>query len=323
MLKWFNRQEETARVEKGLDKTRQSIFGTLHKFFLGKRTIDDSFLDDLEDILISGDVGVKTTLEIIDRLRERVSKNAFTSEKELIDLLHQTISDSLKSGMKGVETFDQFMEQVSLKKPFVILIVGVNGVGKTTTIGKLASRFNKLGKKVVLGAADTFRAAAADQLEIWAKRADVRIVLHQDGADPAAVAFDTVQSAIARNEDVVLIDTAGRLHNKLHLMDELNKIQRSVEKILPGAPHEVFLVLDASTGQNALVQAREFSKVVRISGLVLTKLDGTAKGGIVLGICNELKTPVRFIGVGEQIDDLRPFDPEIFVDALFEGTGKA
>lgn len=323
MLKWFNRQEETARVEKGLDKTRQSLFGTLHKFFLGKRTIDDSFLDDLEDILISGDVGVKTTLEIIDRLRERVSKNAFTSEKELIEQLHETISDSLKSGMKGVETFDQFMEQVSMKKPFVILIVGVNGVGKTTTIGKLASRFNKLGKKVVLGAADTFRAAAADQLEIWAKRAEVRIVLHQDGADPAAVAFDTVQSALARNEDVVLIDTAGRLHNKLHLMDELNKIQRSVEKILPGAPHEVFLVLDASTGQNALVQAREFSKVVRISGLVLTKLDGTAKGGIVLGICNELKTPVRFIGVGEQIEDLRPFDPEIFVDALFEGTGKA
>ncbi|MCK6600276.1 MAG: signal recognition particle-docking protein FtsY [Bacteroidetes bacterium] len=323
MLKWFNRQEETARVEKGLDKTRQSLFGTLHKFFLGKRTIDDSFLDDLEDSLISGDVGVKTTLEIIDRLRERVSKNAFTSEKELIEQLHETISDSLKSGMKGVETFDQFMEQVSMKKPFVILIVGVNGVGKTTTIGKLASRFNKLGKKVVLGAADTFRAAAADQLEIWAKRAEVRIVLHQDGADPAAVAFDTVQSALARNEDVVLIDTAGRLHNKLHLMDELNKIQRSVEKILPGAPHEVFLVLDASTGQNALVQAREFSKVVRISGLVLTKLDGTAKGGIVLGICNELKTPVRFIGVGEQIEDLRPFDPEIFVDALFEGTGKA
>ncbi|MBN8705145.1 MAG: signal recognition particle-docking protein FtsY [Bacteroidetes bacterium] len=323
MLKWFNRQEETARIEKGLDKTKQSIFGTLHKFFLGKRKVDDAFLDDLEDILITGDVGVKTTLEIIDRLREKVAKEAFTSEDELISQLHDTVVTILKSGMNGVESFDHFMEKNDAKKPYVLLIVGVNGVGKTTTIGKLAHLFNSLGKKVVLGAADTFRAAAAEQLEIWAKRADVRIVVHQDGADPASVAFDTVQSAVARKEDIVIIDTAGRLHNKLHLMEELNKIQRSVEKVLPGAPHDVFLILDASTGQNALVQAREFSKVVTISGLVLTKLDGTAKGGIVLGICNELKTPVRFIGIGEKIDDLRPFDPDIFVDALFEGVGKS
>lgn len=323
MLKWFNRQEETARIEKGLDKTKQSIFGTLHKFFLGKRKVDDAFLDDLEDILITGDVGVKTTLEIIDRLRDKVAKEAFTSEDELVGQLHATVVDILKSGMNGVESFEHFMEKNEAKKPYVLLVVGVNGVGKTTTIGKLAHLFNTLGKKVVLGAADTFRAAASEQLGIWAKRADVRIVIHQDGADPASVAFDTVQSAIARNEDIVIIDTAGRLHNKLHLMEELNKIQRSVEKVLPGAPHDVFLVLDASTGQNALVQAREFAKVVSISGLVLTKLDGTAKGGIVLGICNEMKTPVRFIGIGEKIDDLRPFDPDIFVDALFEGVGKS
>ncbi|MCA0446844.1 MAG: signal recognition particle-docking protein FtsY [Bacteroidetes bacterium] len=323
MLKWFNRQEETARIEKGLDKTKQSIFGTLHKFFLGKRKVDDAFLDDLEDILITGDVGVKTTLEIIDRLRDKVAKEAFTSEDELVGQLHSTVVEILKSGMNGVESFDHFMDKNEGKKPYVLLVVGVNGVGKTTTIGKLAHLFNSLGKKVVLGAADTFRAAASEQLGIWAQRAGVRIVIHQDGADPASVAFDTVQSAIARKEDIVIIDTAGRLHNKLHLMEELNKIQRSVEKVLPGAPHDVFLVLDASTGQNALVQAREFAKVVTISGLVLTKLDGTAKGGIVLGICNEMKTPVRFIGIGEKIDDLRPFDPDIFVDALFEGVGKS
>lgn len=323
MLKWFNRQEETARIEKGLDKTKQSIFGTLHKFFLGKRKVDDAFLDDLEDILITGDVGVKTTLEIIDRLRDKVAKEAFTSEDELVGQLHATVVEILKSGMNGVESFDHFMDKNEGKKPYVLLVVGVNGVGKTTTIGKLAHLFNSLGKKVVLGAADTFRAAASEQLGIWAQRAGVRIVIHQDGADPASVAFDTVQSAIARKEDIVIIDTAGRLHNKLHLMEELNKIQRSVEKVLPGAPHDVFLVLDASTGQNALVQAREFAKVVTISGLVLTKLDGTAKGGIVLGICNEMKTPVRFIGIGEKIDDLRPFDPDIFVDALFEGVGKS
>lgn len=323
MLKWFNRQEETARIEKGLDKTKQSIFGTLHKFFLGKRKVDDAFLDDLEDILITGDVGVKTTLEIIDRLRDKVAKEAFTSEDELVGQLHSTVVEILKSGMNGVESFDHFMDKNEGKKPYVLLVVGVNGVGKTTTIGKLAHLFNSLGRKVVLGAADTFRAAASEQLGIWAQRAGVRIVIHQDGADPASVAFDTVQSAIARKEDIVIIDTAGRLHNKLHLMEELNKIQRSVEKVLPGAPHDVFLVLDASTGQNALVQAREFAKVVTISGLVLTKLDGTAKGGIVLGICNEMKTPVRFIGIGEKIDDLRPFDPDIFVDALFEGVGKS
>jgi len=323
MLKWFNRQEETARIEKGLDKTKQSIFGTLHKFFLGKRKVDDAFLDDLENILITGDVGVKTTLEIIDRLRDKVAKEAFTSEDELVGQLHATVVEILKSGMNGVESFDHFMDKNEGKKPYVLLVVGVNGVGKTTTIGKLAHLFNSLGKKVVLGAADTFRAAASEQLGIWAQRAGVRIVIHQDGADPASVAFDTVQSAIARKEDIVIIDTAGRLHNKLHLMEELNKIQRSVEKVLPGAPHDVFLVLDASTGQNALVQAREFAKVVTISGLVLTKLDGTAKGGIVLGICNEMKTPVRFIGIGEKIDDLRPFDPDIFVDALFEGVGKS
>lgn len=322
IAKWYDKKSETKRIEQGLEKTKQSFFGTINKFLLGKRTVDESFLDELEEALIIGDVGVKTTLAIVDLLREKVKKNPFTSEKELIKSLHEVIINLMKVDQVDTRDFDSFINLVEKKKPYVLLVVGVNGVGKTTTIGKLANQFKSHGKKVVLGAADTFRAAAAEQLTIWSERAGVRIVRHEDNADPASVAFDTVQSAVSRGDDIVIIDTAGRLHNKSHLMEELNKIQRSIEKVLPGAPHDVWLVLDASTGQNALVQAKEFSKVVNVSGLVLTKLDGTAKGGIVLGITHELKTPVRFIGVGEKIEDLRPFDAEIFVEALFDGMEK-
>lgn len=320
--KWYDQTAEKKRVENSLEKTKSNLFGTISKYLLGKRSIDDAFLDDLEDVLISADVGVKTTVAIVDQLRNQVRRQPFRDEKELMKMLHQVVADLVRVDSLKTTDFDAFLNHLEKQKPYVFLIVGINGVGKTTTIGKLANQFKSHGKKVVLGASDTFRAAAAEQLTIWSQRADVRIVRHQDNADPASVAFDTVSSAVSRGEDIVIIDTAGRLHNKSHLMEELNKIQRSIDKALPGAPHDVWLVLDASTGQNALVQAKEFSKVVHISGLILTKLDGTAKGGVVLGISNELKMPVRFIGVGEQMDDLRPFDAEIFIEALFEGIEK-
>lgn len=322
ITKWYDKASEQKRVQESLGKTKQNLFGAINKFLLGKRSIDDAFLDDLEEALITADVGVKTTLAIVDLLRDRVKKNPFRDEKELIATLHKVVADLVRVDLVDTTDFDSFLNILEQKKPYVLLIVGVNGVGKTTTIGKLAYQFRSHGKKVVLGASDTFRAAAAEQLTIWSERAGVRIVRHQDNADPASVAYDTVESAISRGEDIVLIDTAGRLHNKGHLMEELNKIQRSIQKALPGAPHDVWLVLDASTGQNALVQAKEFSKVVNVSGLVLTKLDGTAKGGVVLGISHELKTPVRFIGVGEKMEDLRPFDAEIFIEALFDGMEK-
>ncbi|NUQ80489.1 MAG: signal recognition particle-docking protein FtsY [Bacteroidetes bacterium] len=323
MKAWWNKTDESKRLEQGLEKTRQSMFGRLHSFLLGKRTVDDAFLDELEEILIAGDVGVKTSLDIIDRLKTRVAKETFSTDGELFSHLHMVTAGLLSADKSAVDSTSAWMERASVNKPHVILIVGVNGVGKTTTIGKLAAHFKSAGSKVVIGAADTFRAAASEQLAIWATRSSARFITHQDGADPAAVAFDTVQSAVAQGEDVVLIDTAGRLHNKTHLMEELNKIERSISKVIPSAPHDVWLVLDASTGQNAMVQAREFSKVTRLTGLVLTKLDGTAKGGIVLSVCHELKTPVRFIGIGEKMDDLRPFDPDVFVSALFDGLENA
>lgn len=316
---WYDKKVEAEKLSQGLAKTRSSIFGHIAKFFVGKRSVDDEFLDQLEDVLVTADAGVKTTLYLVDELRNRVKTKPYKDQDELMSHLHDLVAQLLTTGEGKNADPEWLLKRTKENQPLVILVVGVNGVGKTTTIGKLATFLKEHGLSVVMGAADTFRAAATEQLTIWSERAGVRIVKHEAGADPAAVAFDTVQSAIAKNDHVVLIDTAGRLHNKLHLMDELNKIQRSIQKVLPGAPHEVWLVLDASTGQNALVQAKEFSKVVSVSGIILTKLDGTAKGGIVLSIANELKTPVRFIGMGEQKQDLRPFSPAIFADALFEG----
>ncbi len=301
-------------LEKGVEKSRQGILNKLSKAFVGKDRVDDETLDQLEEILITSDVGVDTTLEIIRRIETRVAKDKFVSQGELQKILREEIIGLLKENdaNKPAE-FDAQFES----KPHVILIVGVNGVGKTTTIGKLANQYKNAGKKVLLGAADTFRAAAVDQLIIWSERADVPIVQQGQNADPASVAFDTVSSAKARGTDVVLIDTAGRLHNKKVLMDELSKIKRVMSKVVPDAPHEVILVLDGSTGQNALQQAKAFTEAVDITGLALTKLDGTAKGGIVIGISNELSVPVKYIGLGEKIEDLQIFDRESFVNALF------
>ena len=276
--------------------------------------MDDEVLDQLEEALIGADVGVDTTLALIEKLQERVKKEKYLSTSELNGLLHEEIVSLLVDAPSNQLGFIP----PSDKKPYVILVVGVNGVGKTTTIGKLAHHYKEAGNTVVMGAADTFRAAAADQLTIWSERVGVSIVKQNHGADPSAVAFDTIQSAIAKNADVVLIDTAGRLHNKLHLMDELNKIKRVIEKQLPGAPHEVLLVLDGSTGQNALEQAKQFMAVTNVNALAITKLDGTAKGGVVLSIAHQCKIPVKYIGVGEQIKDLLLFDKDEFVDSLFK-----
>ncbi|MFA5669574.1 MAG: signal recognition particle-docking protein FtsY [Balneolaceae bacterium] len=306
------RKKET--LEKGVEKSRQGILNKLSKAFVGKDQVDDETLDQLEEILITSDVGVDTTLQIIRRIEARVAKDKYVSQAELQKILREEIIALLIENDKGRPAeFDAQFEN----KPHVILIVGVNGVGKTTTIGKLANQYKLAGKKVLLGAADTFRAAAVEQLIIWSERADVPIVQQGQNADPASVAFDTVSSAKARGSDIVLIDTAGRLHNKKVLMDELSKIRRVMGKVVEGAPHEVILVLDGSTGQNALQQAKAFTEAVEITGLALTKLDGTAKGGIVIGISNELNVPVKYIGLGEQIEDLQVFDRESFVNALF------
>ena len=302
------------KLDKGVEKSREGLLQKLGKTLVGKDSVDAAVLDELEEILISSDVGVKTTIEIIERIEERVSRDRYLTQDELNLILREEIIALLKENQS-----DQPAEfEADLPhKPHIILIVGVNGVGKTTTIGKLSFLYKKTGKKVLLGAADTFRAAAVDQLKIWSERADVPIIQQGQDADPAAVAFDTVAAAKSRDADVALIDTAGRLHNKKSLMDELGKIKRVMGKVVDGAPHEVILVLDASTGQNAMQQAKAFTDVVDITGLVLTKLDGTAKGGIVIGISNELSVPVKYIGVGEKIEDLQVFDREAFVNALF------
>jgi fused signal recognition particle receptor len=303
------------RLKEGLTKTRENIFGKIQKILTGKTKIDEELLENLEEILISGDVGVTTTMKIIENIRQRVKKDGYENPADLDNLLREEIQKLLVNGT--VIDIDPLVLS-SGQKPHVIMIVGVNGVGKTTTIGKLAYNYKSVGKKVLIAAADTFRAAANEQLEIWAKRAGVEIIQQARGADPAAVSYDALRSAVTHGVDVLIIDTAGRLHTKVNLMDELKKIKRVIQKIKPEAPHEVLLVLDASTGQNAIQQAKQFSAAVGITGLVLTKLDGTAKGGVVLAINQELNIPVKYIGVGEKIDDLQPFNQKTFVDALFD-----
>ncbi|MEA1921135.1 MAG: signal recognition particle-docking protein FtsY [Pseudomonadota bacterium] len=298
-----------SRLKQGLAKTRKQFVGTLDNLFYGDKEIDEEFLEELEEILLTSDLGVKTSYRLFSQIEEKVSHQELENPAHLRDFLQNEIG-SILSGAESSWEID--------KKPYVIMTIGVNGVGKTTTIGKLASIFTKQKKKVVLGAADTFRAAAVEQLTVWAERAKVPIIKQNMGADPAAVAFDTVQSAIKREADVVIIDTAGRLHTKVNLMDELRKIQRVMGKALPGAPHEVLLVLDANTGQNAITQAQMFNEAIGVTGLVMTKLDGTAKGGVIVGVCDELKIPVRYIGIGESIEDLRTFDSRDFVNALFD-----
>jgi fused signal recognition particle receptor len=311
--KLFGKKEKES-LDQGLEKTKQGFLSKITKAIAGKSTVDDEVLDNLEEALVSADVGVDTTVQIIDRIEKRVAKDKYLNTSELNNLLQQEIENIL---VEAAEDQSYSFTSELPAKPFVILVVGVNGVGKTTTIGKLAHNFRMGGKSVLLGAADTFRAAAVDQLTIWSERAGVPIVKQGMGADPASVAFDTVQSAVSRGSDVVIIDTAGRLHNKAHLMDELGKIKRVIQKFIPEAPHEVLLVLDGSTGQNALEQAKHFTATTDVSALAITKLDGTAKGGVVLAIANQFKIPVKFIGVGEKMEDLLVFDKHEFVDSLF------
>jgi fused signal recognition particle receptor len=310
-------EEEQEKLDEGLDKTRSSFFGKIDRMIRGKDTVDAEVLDELEEILVTSDVGVDTTLDIIDHIEERVAEDQYVSTKELNALIRDEIAKlMLEQGDERPADFDAPLPN----KPHVIMVVGVNGVGKTTTIGKMAHKYKQAGKTVVVGAADTFRAAAIEQLEIWADRADVPIIKQQHGSDPAAVAFDTIEAAEARDADVVLIDTAGRLHTKGGLMDELAKMKRVMGKKIETAPHEVLLVLDASTGQNALRQAEEFTESVDVTGLALTKLDGTAKGGVVIGVSHQFGVPVKYIGVGEGIEDLQVFDRKGFVESLFKGV---
>jgi fused signal recognition particle receptor len=311
--KLFGKKEKES-LNQGLQKTKEGLLSRLTKAIAGKSTVDEEVLDNLEDALVSADVGVDTTVRLIQQIEKRVAKDKYFSTKELNSLLQEEIEAMLVDASE--QSYRDFSTP-SGNKPYVILVVGVNGVGKTTTIGKLAYNFKKAGKSVVLGAADTFRAAAVEQLTIWSERVGVPIVKQGMGSDPGAVAFDTVQSGVARGADVVLIDTAGRLHNKAHLMEELSKISRVIKKIMPDAPHEVLLVLDGSTGQNALEQARQFTAATNVTSLAITKLDGTAKGGVVLAIADQFKIPVKFIGVGEKMEDLLVFDKHEFVDSLF------
>ncbi|NEN22575.1 signal recognition particle-docking protein FtsY [Cryomorpha ignava] len=313
IFKIFSRDKKE-KLDEGLEKTKSSVFSKLSKAVAGKSKVDDEVLDNLEEVLISSDVGVNTTLKIIERIEARVAKDKYLGTDELNRILKEEITGLLDESNSGDAT--EFTTPAD-KKPYVIMVVGVNGVGKTTTIGKLAYQFKKAGKSVVLGAADTFRAAAVEQLKIWAQRVDVPIVEQGMNADPASVAFDTLQSAVKRGADVVLIDTAGRLHNKVNLMNELTKIKRVMDKIIPDAPHEVLLVLDGSTGQNAIEQARQFTKATEVTALALTKIDGTAKGGVVIGISDEFKIPVKYIGVGEGMEHLQVFNRHEFVDSLF------
>ena len=308
-------KEKKENLDKGLEKTKQSFFGKIARILVGKSKVDSEVLDNLEEILISSDVGVETTLKIIERIEARVSRDKVLGTDELNTVLREEIANLLEeNNATNLVGFDLPKHEGN---PHVIMVVGVNGVGKTTTIGKLAHQFKKANKKVVLGAADTFRAAAVDQLIIWSERVGVPIVQQGMGADPASVAFDALQSAKSQNADVVIIDTAGRLHNKVNLMNELSKIKRVMEKVIPGAPHEILLVLDGSTGQNAFEQAKQFSLATDINALAITKLDGTAKGGVVIGISDQMKIPVRYIGIGEGIEDLQIFDRNEFVNSLF------
>ena len=316
--KLFGKKEKES-LDEGLQKTKEGFFFKITKAIAGKTTVDDEVLDNLEEALVSADVGIDTTIKIIERIEKRVKHDKYVNTAELNQILQEEIAAIL---VDAPELSYQDFEIPEGKKPYVILVVGVNGVGKTTTIGKLAHNYKKAGKEVVLGAADTFRAAAVDQLTIWSERVGVPIVKQAMGSDPSAVAFDTVKSAVARNADVVIIDTAGRLHNKLHLMDELSKIKRVIQKVIPDAPHEVMLVLDGSTGQNALEQAKQFTATTEVSALSITKLDGTAKGGVVLAIADQFKIPVKYIGVGEKIDDLIIFNKHAFVESLFTITEK-
>ncbi len=312
--KLFGKKEKES-LDEGLKKTKEGFFAKINRAIAGKGTVEEVVLDDLEEALVMADVGIETTVKIIDRIEKRVAKDRYLNATELNKMLQEEIEQILVDAPNSnIYEFDSELPS----KPYVILVVGVNGVGKTTTIGKLAYNFKQAGKEVLLGAADTFRAAAVDQLTIWSERAGVPIVKQDMGSDPAAVAFDTVQSALSRHSDVVLIDTAGRLHNKAHLMEELGKIRRAIQKTIPDAPHEVLLVLDGSTGQNAIEQARHFTATTEVTAIAITKLDGTAKGGVVLAIADQFKIPVKFIGVGEKIEDLLVFDKHEFVDSLFK-----
>ena len=311
----FFSKEKKQTLDNGLDKTKQSIFTKIARAVAGRSTVDEDVLDNLEEILVTSDVGVETTLRIIKRIEERVAKDKYVGTSELNNLLREEIAGLLAENER--EELDGFNVRSEVKRPYVILVVGVNGVGKTTTIGKLAYQFKKAGNKVVLGAADTFRAAAIDQLQIWGERVGVPVVKQQMGSDPASVAFDAVSHALSEGADVVIIDTAGRLHNKVGLMNELGKIRKVISKVLPESNPEVLLVLDGSTGQNAFEQAKQFAAVTDVTALAVTKLDGTAKGGVVIGISDQLKTPVRYIGLGEGMEDLQVFNNRAFVDSLF------
>lgn len=309
----FNK-EKKQKLDEGLSKTKENFFSKLSRAVVGKSKVDDEVLDDLEEVLISSDVGVETTIKIIERIEKRVAKDKFLGTEELNSILKEEIVSLLEDSAPA--TSGDLPGAVE-GEPYVIMVVGVNGVGKTTSIGKMAYQFKKNGYSVLLGAADTFRAAAIDQLKIWAERVDVPIIAQNMGSDPASVAFDTLSAAKARNAQVVIIDTAGRLHNKTNLMNELSKVKTVMKKVYPGAPHEVLLVLDASTGQNAIEQAKQFTKATEVSALALTKLDGTAKGGVVIGISDQFKIPVRYLGIGEKMEDLQVFDRTRFVDSLF------
>lgn len=311
----FFSKEKKQTLDRGLQKTKEGVFGKLRRALTGRRTVDDDFLDELEEIFITSDVGAETTLKIIERIQSRVSRDKYVDMDELREMLCEEITDMLAENT-GDEALADFAVPEG-KKPYVIMVVGVNGVGKTTTIGKLAHLYKQAGNKVMLGAADTFRAAAVEQLDEWGRRAGVPVVKQQLGSDAAAVAYDTLQSAVANDVDVVIIDTAGRLHNKKGLMDELTKIKRVMERVVPGAPHEVLLVLDGSTGQNAFEQARQFSAATQVTHLAVTKLDGTARGGVVIGISDQFRIPVKYIGLGEGIADLQIFNRREFVKSLF------
>lgn len=311
----FSREKKDT-LDRGLEKTKEGVFGRLKRAFMGRKTIDDDFLDELEEIFITSDVGAETTLRIIERIQARAARDKYVGEGELNDMLVEEITGLLAENENDASADGTFRIPEG-KKPYVIMVVGVNGVGKTTTIGKLAYQYRQAGYKVMLGAADTFRAAAVEQIDEWGRRAQVPVVKQQLGSDAAAVAFDTLQSAVANDIDVVIIDTAGRLHNKKGLMDELTKIKRVMEKVVPGAPQEVLLVLDGSTGQNAFEQARQFSAATQVTDLAVTKLDGTARGGVVIGISDQFKIPVKYIGLGEGIGDLQVFNKREFVESLF------
>jgi len=318
LFDFFKKKEQTREaqeaLDKGLEKTKEGFFTKITKAVVGKSTVDEEVLDDLEEVLVTSDVGVTTTLKIIERIEDRVARDKYINTSELNGILREEIQELLAENNSN--DFENF--EYGNHKPYVIMVVGVNGVGKTTTIGKLAHKLKQAGNKVVLGAADTFRAAAVDQIKLWGERVGVRVVAQAMGSDPASVAFDTIQSAVANQEDVAIIDTAGRLHNKLALMNELTKIKNVMKKVVPGAPHEILLVLDASTGQNAIEQCKQFTQATDVNALALTKLDGTAKGGVVIGISDQFKIPVKYIGVGEGINDLQLFNKKEFVDSLFK-----